>query len=140
MVVALTTAGLIVALLFFFRELIAPLLLAVILAFLFHPLAVHLSNFTKLSWKASVNIIYLLLIVILVASFTISGIAILQQTQSVVDIVGKFITNLPNMVAGFSAQAYQIGPFEFDLSQFDLTTLAEQVLNLVRPVLGQAGT
>ncbi len=63
MVVGLTIAGLILAMLIYFRSIIGPLILAFILIYLLHPLAAFLNTHSKLSWRASVNIIYIILLI-----------------------------------------------------------------------------
>jgi predicted PurR-regulated permease PerM len=137
--IGLTIITLFLAALFYFRTLIGPILLAFILAFLFHPLASLLNRVTKLSWKMAVNLIYLVLLILLIALFTIAGIAIVQQAQSLVDFVNSFVNDLPAMVQDLSTRVYLVGPFTIDLSQYDLTSIARQLLDSIQPLLGQAG-
>lgn len=139
-VVGLAIFLLFVAALFYFRQLVAPLLLAFILAYLFHPLAARLSNSTRLSWRASVNLIYLLLVTSLAAILTLAGLAIVQQVQSLIIFLQRFTSDLPNLVSELSAQVYRLGPFKMDLSQYDFTSLTEQILGIIQPLLGRAGT
>src|SRR4030042_4032089 len=68
MIIGLTTAGFMMALLIYFRSIIGPLILAFILIYLLHPLAVLLHTHTKLSWRVAVNIIYIILLILLLAS------------------------------------------------------------------------
>jgi predicted PurR-regulated permease PerM len=139
MVIGLTVVGLMAALLFLFRQIIGPLLLAFIIAFLFHPVAARLSSMTRLSWRGAVNLIYLLWVIVLLVLSTITGFAIVQQTQTLVDFVERFVNQLPELVADLSSRVYSIGPFYIDFSHYDLTTLANQLLNAVQPLLGRAG-
>lgn len=139
-IVALTVVGLVAVLLFSFRQVIGPVILAFILAFLLHPLASRLSKTVRLSWRSSVNLIYLSLLILLIALFTATGIAIVQQSQSLFDFLDRFITDLPQLVQDLSSENFVLGPFQFNLSQFDLSSLADQLLAVVRPVLGQAGS
>lgn len=140
MVVGLTIVALFAVLLFQFRQIIGPLLLAFILAFLIHPLVKRLSTLTlRLSWRAAVNLIYLVLVILLGGFFTITGLAVIQQTQSLVSFVDRFVKDLPTLLADLSGRVYAIGPFQFDLSQFDLAALANQLLGVVQPLLGQVG-
>jgi predicted PurR-regulated permease PerM len=138
-VIGITILALIAGLLVSFRQIIGPLLLAFILAYLLHPIAGRLSAVTKISWRASVNLIYLLYVVILVGILTVAGLAIVQQTQSLVNFVDRFLNDLPSLVSDLQSRVYSIGPFQFDLSSFDLTALARQLLGIVQPLLGQAG-
>ncbi|MEW5867882.1 MAG: AI-2E family transporter [Chloroflexota bacterium] len=140
MVVGLTVVALFAALLFQFRQIIGPLLLTFILAFLLHPVVNRLNALTpRLSWRTSVNLVYLVLVVLLGGSFTITGLAVIQQAQSLVSFVDRFVKDLPALLADLSGRVYAIGPFQFDLSQFDLAALANQLLGVVQPLLGQVG-
>ncbi len=139
LIVGLTITGLVIALFIYFREIIGPLILAFVLAFLLHPVAAWISKKLHISWVFSVNLIYIILLIILVALSTLTGLAILQQTQSLVSFVQSFVNNLPSMVQEIAKLSYSIGPFKLDFSHLDLQTLANQLLGIVQPVLGQAG-
>jgi predicted PurR-regulated permease PerM len=140
MVVGLTITGLVLVLLFYFRNLIGPLLLAFILTYLLHPLAVRLNNTTRLNWRTAVSIIYFILIILVAGLITLTGLAVIQQIQNVIQIVQDFIYNLPTLFADLTTRAYTLGPFTFDLSQFDLKTLSDQLLGSVQPLLGRLGS
>src|SRR3989304_6198109 len=75
MVIGIAIIAVIAALMIQFRQIIGPLLLAFILAFLLHPLANRLSSGTALSWRMAVNLIYLILVVILAGVLTLTGFA-----------------------------------------------------------------
>ena len=139
LVVGLTIVGLIAAMIFYFRNLIGPVLLAFILAFLLQPVAGRLQNWLQLSWRPTVGLLYMLLVIILASGTAVAGYGIVQQAQSLITFIQRFINDLPGLIANFSTQQYAIGPFTFDLSQFDLATLADQLISTIRPVLGQAG-
>ena len=140
MVVGLTFVAAIAAMLIQFREIIGPLLLTFILVFLLHPVANRLSTLIKVSWRAAVNLIYLVLLVLLLGSFTATGFAIVQQIASLVTTLERFVADLPGLVEDLSQQSFVFGPFRLDLAQFDLSNLMQQVLNVVQPLLGQAGS
>lgn len=139
LVVGLTIVALVGALLVRFRQIVGPLLLAFILAFLLHPLASRLNQAVKISWRTSVNLIYLILVIILGGFITAAGFAIIQQTESLVNFFQRFVNDLPSLVADLSTRIYTFGPFQLDFSEFDLTALANQLLDAVQPLLGQAG-
>lgn len=140
LVVALTFVAILALLFIQFRNIIGPLLLAFILSFVLYPLAARLSKLLKVSWRAAVNLIYLLLVILLLTSFTLTGLAVVQQLQSLVGFVQRYVTDLPGMVEQLSALTYQIGPFELSMKQFDLQWLANQLLSTVQPLLGRAGS
>ncbi len=137
--VGLTVVGLLTALMIYFRSIIGPLMLAFILAFLIQPLAASLSRRTGISWRLSVNLLYLVLLFLVIGLITVAGLAILQQAQSALAYIDRFVNSLPQTVADLSRQAYAIGPFRFDLSRLDLQVATQQALDMVRPMVGEAG-
>jgi predicted PurR-regulated permease PerM len=140
LVVGLGCIALFGALLIEFRGIIGPLILAFILAYLLHPLAARLTISAKIPWRASVNLVYILLIIILMIVITMAGLAILQQIQSLLVFMQRFITDLPSLLADLTSHVYKVGPFTFDLGHFDLTPLINQLLAAVQPLLGRVGT
>ena len=141
-IVGLTIAVLLLIMLYRFRSIVGPLILAFILIYLLHPLAAFLSNHTRLSWRASVNIIYIILLIILISSSTLIILAAVQQGQSVIKTIEGFVNDLPNLITQLSSQKITIGPFgPFDLSQFtDLGQLGNQVISTLQSLVGKAGT
>jgi predicted PurR-regulated permease PerM len=139
--VGLTSAGLLMALLIYFRSIIGPLILAFILIYLLHPLAAFLNNRTRLSWRASVNIIYIILLILVIASSTLTGLAALQQIQSVIKVIERFVNDLPSLIDKITTQIYYIGPYSIDLSKYtDLSQLSNQLINTLQLIIGRAGT
>jgi predicted PurR-regulated permease PerM len=139
LVIALTFVGTIVALLIYFRSIIGPLLLAFILAYMLHPVAIRVSRATTLGWRGSVNLIFLVLIILTIALLTLSGLAIVQQIQSLIRVIVNFTETLPELVADLSMRTYTIGPFELNLGQFDLQSMTDQFLGAVQAMLGRLG-
>jgi len=136
-VVGLAIVAFVAAMLIQFRTIIGPLILAFMLAFLLHPVATALNLHFKLPWRVSVNLIYLVLVIILAGLFTIAGLAIVQQIQSLIGFLQGFIPNLPNIVSEISKQSYQIGPFPVDFSKLNLLDLANQAVSTVQPLFGR---
>lgn len=144
LIVGLTTVAIVAAFLIRFRTILPPLLLTFILTYLLRPVVAWLEQHTRLSWRWSVNIIFLLLVILLLASFTMTGVAVVQQFQSLINIIQRFVTDLPEMVLEFSTQVYEFGPFRLDMSHYlsnsNLESLIQQLLEMVQPLLGQAGS
>ncbi len=141
-IVGLTIVVLLLIMLYRFRSIVGPLILAFILIYLLHPLAAFLSNHTRLSWRASVNIIYIILLILLISSSTLVILAAVQQGQSVIKTIEGFVNDLPNLITQLSSQKITIGPFgPFDLSQFtDIGQLGNQVISTLQSLIGRAGT
>jgi predicted PurR-regulated permease PerM len=140
LIVGLTFVGILVALLIYFRSIIGPLLLAVILAYVLHPVAAKLSTFARLNWRWSVNIVFLLFVLILLAILTVSGFAIIQQMESLVGVITTFTVTLPEFIDRISSQVYIVGPYQFGLNQTDLQTFTNQFIDILQPMLGQFGS
>jgi predicted PurR-regulated permease PerM len=140
LVVGLTFIGILVALLIYFRSIIGPLLLAIILAYVLHPVAGFFHRKARISWRWSVNIIFLIFVLILLSIMAVSGFAIVQQMESLINVINTFTVRLPEFVEQVSSQSYVLGPYQFGLNQTDLQALANQVLDTLQPVLGRFGS
>jgi len=143
LVVGLTLVAIIAALVVYFRGIIGPLLLAFILAYLLHPLAARLSRATRLSWRMSVNIIYLLLVIVLIGFIALAGLTVVQQLQSLIEVIRDFVRfDLPDLLEEYSQLEFTLDPlpFQFSLRQFDLQSLTDQIIGTLQSTLGRVGS
>jgi predicted PurR-regulated permease PerM len=139
-IIGLTAAGLLIAMLIYFRSIIGPLLLAFILVYLLHPVASFLNTHTRFSWRASTNLIYFVLLIIVIITSTLTSLAAIQQIQSLIKVIERFVNDLPKLIDSLSNQVINIGPYTFDLSQFtDLGQLGDQVISTLQIIIGRAG-
>jgi predicted PurR-regulated permease PerM len=138
-IIGMTVVAIFAGLLVQFRHIIGPLILAFMLSYLLHPVAKRLSTNEKISWRMAVNLIFLLLFILVIALFTATGVAVVQQLQSLIGFVQRNVTNLPALVAELSNKSYHFGPFDLSLAQFYLKALLDQLLSWVQPILGRAG-
>ncbi len=123
-----------------FKEFFGPLILAFMLTYLSYPVAQTIRRYLKLSWRLSVTLFYLLLIIALLGLLTLGGLALLQQGQSLFQIVSTFITvTIPNYVTYLSTQVIAIGKYQIDLRTIDPNAINQQILSTVQPLLGQVG-
>ena len=139
MLAGLIITGIIAFLLYRFSSLIPSLLLLFIIVYLLHPVNAAMSRILHISWKVSVNILYLLILIILIGLLTWGGVGLVQQVQNLIGSVQAIIGNLPTYVAQLSNQIFQFGPFKLDMSTLDLNQLSQQLLGFVEPLLGQTG-
>lgn len=141
LIVGLTISGIIFLLLIYFRSIIGPLLLAFILTYLLHPLAVRLMKATKLSWRGAVNLVFAVLLILLVGFSTATGVVIVQQIQSLIRIIQNFLTDLPQILDTISKQSFALGPFRFDFSQYlDMSTFGDQLIQAIQLLISRAGS
>ena len=140
LVVGITIVGIVAAMLVRFRIIIGPIILAFVIAYLLYPVAEKLSSSTRMPWRTAVNLIYVLVVILVGGSITVAGFAIVQQVQSLVSFVQRFVTQLPGLVADLSGQQFTLGPFTINPDEIlNLQNLTNQVLAVVQPILGQLG-
>jgi len=139
LLIGLVTVGLAAFLLYRFSNLITPLLMIFVIVYLFHPITALISRGLRLSWKASVNVLFLLIVVTLIGLLTWSGVGLVSQIQSLIGSVQDIVTNLPAYVEQLSQKVFHIGPFTLDMRTRDLNALSQQLLGYVEPLLGKTG-
>jgi len=137
----LVILGILTFLIYRFSNLVPPLLMIIVVAYLFHPVTTFLSRTLHLSWRASVNILYLLILIILIGLLTLGGVGLVQQVQSLIKSVQEIVTDLPTYVEQFATLVFEFGPFRFDMStlELDLNTISQQLLSILQSMLGQMG-
>jgi predicted PurR-regulated permease PerM len=140
LVVSITLAAIFFALVIRFGSIIGPLLITGIFAYLIHPLAASLSRRLHMRWPVAVTLIYLVLLLIVIGLLTGGGVALAPQVVSLVELIRQFFNDLPQNLAQLSATTVQLGGYQIDLSQYGLTDLANQILGVVKPLLGEVGT
>ena len=140
LLVGLVIIGIITFLIYRFQSLITPLLMIFIIAYLFHPLTALIANGLGISWKAAVNILYVVIFVLLIGVLTVGGIGLVQQVQSLIVQVQAIVADLPNLLASLSGQTFRIGPFELEIGPTELEAITQQVLSFIQPLLGRTGS
>ena len=137
LVVALTFVVIVGALLVRFQNIIIPLFMAFILSYLLHPVASFISRVTHLSWRAAVGIIFLLIVVILLGLLTLGGVGLVNQIQVLIDFVQTNLDELPTILNDVFAWASRFG---VDVSQFDLSSISDQLLSTGQKLLSEMGS
>lgn len=139
LIVGLTLAIIILYLVSRFLNILGPLLLSVILAYLLYPSAEGLNKSLKIPWRAAVTILYLVAFLILVGSIALGGLALIDQVQNLIIFLQEAIKGLPAFLAEASSHPVQVGPFNFDFSLLDMNEVGQQLLSSVQPILATAG-
>jgi predicted PurR-regulated permease PerM len=139
LLVGLVILGILAFFLYRFSNLIPPLLMIFIITYLLHPVNAMISRTLHIPWKASVNILFLLIVILLIGLLTLGGVGLVGQVQSLVNSIQGLIGDLPKYVAQLSTQVVMIGPFTLDMKTFDLNQLSQQILSLTQPLLSQTG-
>jgi predicted PurR-regulated permease PerM len=140
LVIGLTIVAILAGLVIRFRLIIAPLFIAFLLAYVLYPVAMFLHKKIKISWQLASAIILLLLLIILIGLLTLSGLAIFNQIQSLITFLQVQIENIPDFIATITSKPIEFGPFSLDLTKLDATSLANQLLSLIQPILTNTAT
>lgn len=139
LLVGLIMVGIAAFLLSRFANLITPLLMIIIIVYLLHPVASAMSRGLRLSWRASVNILFPIIVLLLIGLLTWGGVGLVQQVQSLIVSLEDIVQNLPEYVSQLSKLVFRFGPFELDMRTLDLNALSQQIPALVQPLLGRTG-
>lgn len=139
LLIGLVIVGIVAFLLYRFSSLIPPLLMIVVLVYLLHPVVAAISRGTQLSWKVSVNLLFLAIVLSLGGLLAWGGVGLVTQVQSLIRSVQDIINNLPQYLEQFSTLAFTLGPFTLDMRTVDLNALSQQILSIVQPLLGRTG-
>lgn len=140
LVIGLTLVALAIWLLVQFQNFLGPIISAVILAYLMHPIAGFLQKKLKLPWRLSATLIYIILVLLIVGLLTWGGVTLVDQIQNLIGFIEKNIDQLPDLVDELTSQSYQIGPFTFTPSGFDWEQIANEIVSAIQPLLGQVGS
>ncbi len=142
------TAKLIVVLLFIvicvmlvirFEYIIAPLLAAFLLAYILQPAAAFLNKKLKVSWRLSVNLVYIIFALFLISLLIWGGSEIIKQTINLIRSLIDFVSSLPQTIAEFFSQTIVIGSWKIDLSQVDTSTLVNDLTNFATNTASKLG-
>ncbi len=140
LVVGLTLVAVVAATLIKFQSILPPLIISFIFVYLLYPLAAFLTRKVRLKWGVSVNLIYLLLVLLFLGLLTITGFEIVVQIQSLIVLIERSLDELPGLVDGLEARIpTSIGPFQIDISTIDLDQLGTQLIDAAQSMLGRTG-
>lgn len=139
LLVGLVVVGIMAFLFIRFTSLITPLLMVFILAYLLHPVATMISFWLRVSWRAAVNLLYFVILILLIGSLTLGGVGLVGQVQSLIQLIQTIVADLPKYVEALSGQVFQIGPFTLDMRTIDLNAISSELLSFVQPLLGRTG-
>ncbi len=138
-IVTLIIVVIMAALLIRFKQLLIPLAIAFILAYLFQPLASLLDRIPRFSWRMSVGITYLGIILIFASLFTLGGLGIGSQIESLIGLLQNSLDELPTLLSNSIEWLTENSPIPIDLSTLNLESISQDLLAYVQPVLGSTG-
>lgn len=137
LVFGLTIVAILAGIFIYYRSIVSLLILAFIITYLFRPVVIYLTDKTNMSWRLSSTLLFVLIIILLIGLLTGAGLAIAQQVASLVRVLQDFAENLPELADEITVYLGQFGAVG---EIINLNDLANQALEIVQPLLGQAGS
>ncbi len=128
-----------ILLLYLVRQFLIPFILALLLAYLLHPIVLRLQRSTGMSRGLAVAIIFLVIVIVLVAATTGLGIAAANRVAAFGEFLSGVSRDLPDFFKGLFALEYEIGPWTINLGQANLDTFIEGISSAVTPLISQTG-
>lgn len=122
------------------QQIIGPLVLALLLAYLLHPLVIRVERWLRLPRSGAVLVVYGLLVALVAGATTGAGFAITQQIIGLVQDLSRLATRLPEQLRELSQATISVGPWVVDLSTVNLDPLINSLISTVQPLLSRTGT
>jgi len=123
-----------------FWHIITPLVVALIVAYLLHPVASFFKRRLGLPWAAAVSGIYVVTIGAVIALLGIGGFELAPQIESLIALLQTTLNELPKLIENLSLTQITIGPFVLSAQNLPLADLSNQLVAAIQPMLGQTGS
>lgn len=122
------------------RQLLTLVVLALLLAYLLHPIVTRLSRRVGSPRSTAVLIVFLILIVLIAGTTTGLGFVVTQQLTGLVEDLQQLAVVVPAQILALTQQKIDLGPFgEIDLAATNLESLADSLTRTISPLLSQTG-
>ena len=125
-------------LLYRLRQLLAPVILAFLLAYILYPVVRRLEVRLRSSRGIAVGLVYLIILLLLGGTTTGIGIAVSQLLAGFGQFLERISQQLPEFVDRLMVLQFQIGPWAIDLSRVEY--LADSLTSAVAPLVSQTGS
>lgn len=83
---------------FFLRNMIGPIVFALILTYLVQPIISYIQKKTRISWKTSAAIVYILLLILVIGIIAWGGFAIFSQAENLINFLISLTDNSPDYI------------------------------------------
>jgi len=121
------------------RDLLVPLILALLLAYLLHPVVTRIQCWLRLPRWAAVLLTYVILLLLIGGIVAGMGLAISQQLVGLVQYIGRLSSLLPELLQSLAERTYVVGPWTIDMALINLDPILQSLITSIRPALTQTG-
>jgi len=126
-------------LLYQLRQFLVPFIIALLLAYILHPVALRLQRSTGMSRGVAVALIYVVIVIVLVAATTGIGIAAANRIAAFGESLSGVSRDLPDFIKGLLALEFVIGPWTINLAEANLDAFIDGISSAVTPLISQTG-
>ena len=126
-------------LLYLLRQFLVPFILALLLAYILHPIVLRLQRSTGMGRGLAVALIYVVLVIVLVAATTGLGLAAANRVADFGEFLSSISADLPDFVKGLLALEIVLGPWTVNLGDANLEPFVDGISSAVTPVISQTG-
>jgi predicted PurR-regulated permease PerM len=128
------------ALMLSLSQLLPPFVLALMLAYLLHPLVSRVERTFRTNRVVSVLLVYAAIILALGGATTWIGLSISQQIIGLVQDLTELSAQLPGQLQALSQATLRFGPWAVNLSEVNLNPLVNSLVSTFQPLLSQTGS
>jgi predicted PurR-regulated permease PerM len=121
-------------------ELLPPFVLALMLAYLLHPLVSKVERTLRVGRVAAVLLVYVSILLALAGATTWIGLSVTQQIIGLVQDLTQLSAQLPGQLQALSQASLHFGPWMVDLSKVNLDPLVNSLVSTFQPLLSQTGS
>lgn len=123
-----------------FQAIIGQVVTAGVLAYVLNPLIKLGEERTPLTRGTMTLVVYFTLLLLVIGAFTAVGVAAYGQTLNLIDQLPGFINNTVALVRTWAEQPeVALGPFRFSLAPLDWSSIRQQLLGMVEPLISRSG-
>jgi predicted PurR-regulated permease PerM len=142
LVVGLSLVALIAGFLVSFGSIWGPLFIAIVFAYFVSPFSELVHKKIKLPWRLSVVLSYVIIIVVSLSLITWSGFTLVDEAENLINFLENAVQQIPEFLDQIQISSFQIGPWVFDLNQFEggVDGITQQLLDAVQPLFAEAGS
>lgn len=146
--VAVATILFIILVLYRFQALLSSVIIGAILAYLMHPIIEFFNRRTKLERSTVTALTYLVLVIIFISIFAVTGVTLYRQASSLVSRAPDLIASIPERIDSFNTRIqepitignFELPPIPIEISTDNINNLVSQLTTFIQPALGQIGS
>jgi predicted PurR-regulated permease PerM len=121
------------------RDLLVPVTLALLLAYLLHPPVTRLAERLHIPRGLSIVILYLVLGLVLAAVTAALGLAVSQQVVGLVEDLRQISRQIPSLLQELQTLEFTVGPWTIDFETINLDPILTSLTSALQPLLTQTG-